>query len=61
MAHWQVKTALRQKCKYMLLWSGDHGLDLFNTQAPTNKQQKDLKEYRTRFKDHVKPQANKKS
>ena len=47
-----------QKCKYVLLWSGDHGLDLFNTWALTTDQQKDLKEYWTRFEDHVKPQAN---
>ena len=42
----------------MLLWSGDHGLDLFDTWALTIDQQKDLKEYWTRFEDHVKPQAN---
>ena len=42
----------------MLLWSGDHGLDLFNTWALTTDQQKDLNEYWTRFEDHVKPQAN---
>ena len=42
----------------MLLWSGDYGLDLFNTWALTSEQQKDLKEYWTRFEDHVKPQAN---
>ena len=47
-----------QKCKYVLLWSGDHGLDLFNTWALTTNQQKDLKEYWARFEDHVKPQAN---
>ena len=44
----------------MLLWSGDYGLDLFNTWALiiTEEQQKNLKEYWTRFEDHVKPQAN---
>ena len=47
-----------QKCKYVLLWSGDHGLDLFNTWTLTTDQQKDLKEYWTRFEDHVKPQVN---
>ena len=49
-----------QKCKYVLriLWSGDYGLDLFNTWALTDEQQKDLKEYWTRFEDHVKPQSN---
>ena len=47
-----------QKCKYVLLWSGDYGLDLFNTWALTEEQQKNLKEYWTRFEDHVKPQAN---
>ena len=47
-----------QKCKYVLLWSGDHGLDLFNTWELTTDQQKDLKEYWTRFEDHFKPLAN---
>ena len=47
-----------QKCKYVLLWSGDYGLDLFNMWALTEEQQKNLKEYWTRFEDHVKPQAN---
>ena len=42
----------------MLLWSGDYGLDWFNTWVLTNEQQKDLKEYWTRFEDHVKVQAN---
>ena len=47
-----------QKCKYVLLWSGDYGLDLFNTWTLTEEEQTDLKEYWTRFEDHVKPQAN---
>ena len=47
-----------QKCKYVLLWSGDYGIDLFNTWSLTEDQQKDLKEYWKRFEDHVKPQAN---
>lgn len=34
-----------QKCKYVLLWSGDDGLDLFNTWALSSNQQKDLQEY----------------
>ena len=29
-----------QKCKYVLLWSGDYGLDLFNTWTLTEEQQK---------------------
>ena len=47
-----------QKCKYVLLWSGDYGLDLFNTWTLNEEEQTDLKEYWTRFEDHVKPQAN---
>ena len=43
-----------QKCKYVLLWSGDYGLDLFNTWALTDEQQKNLEEYWTRFEYHVK-------
>ena len=42
----------------MLLWSGDYGLDLFNTRTLTEEQQRILEEYWTRFEDHVKPQAN---
>lgn len=34
-----------QKCKDVLLWSGDYGLDLFNTWVLSNEQQKDLEEY----------------
>ena len=25
------RVTIEQKCNYLLLWSGDHGLDLFNT------------------------------
>ena len=35
-----------QKCKYLLLWTGDYGLDLFNT------------EYWKRFEEHLKLQSN---
>lgn len=47
-----------QKCKYLLLWSGDYGLDLFNTWNFTPEKQKNLSEYWNEFEKHVKPQAN---
>ena len=47
-----------QKCKYLLLWTGDYGLDLFNTWNLSEEQQKHLHEYWTRLEEHVKPQSN---
>lgn len=47
-----------QKCKYLLLWTGDYGLDLFNTWNLSEEQQKYLHEYWTRLEEHVKPQSN---
>ena len=47
-----------QKCKYLLLWTGDHGLDLYNTWNLSEEQQKSLEEYWKRLEEHVKPQSN---
>ena len=47
-----------QKCKYLLLWAGDHGLDLYNTWNLSEEQQKSLEEYWKRLEEHVKPQSN---
>ena len=48
-----------QRINYLLLWSGDHGLDLFNTWTDlTADEKKDIEEYWKRFEEHVKPQAN---
>lgn len=52
------KRTVEQKCNYLLLWSGDHGLDLFNTWELNEDQKKDLDEYWRRFERHVEPQAN---
>ena len=47
-----------QKCKYLLLWTGDHGLDLYNTWNLSEEQQKSLEEYWKRLEEHAKPQSN---
>lgn len=40
-----------------LLWTGDYGLDLFNTWSLSCEEQK-LDEYWKRCEEHVKPQSN---
>ena len=47
-----------QRCKYLLLWTGDYGLDLYNTWNLNADQTKDINEYWQRFEEHVKPQSN---
>ena len=59
----------RQKCELFdgplkartnehgLLWTGDYGLDLFNTWNLSCEEQK-LDEYWKRYEEHVKPQSN---
>ena len=46
-----------QKCKYLLLWTGDYGLDLFNTWTLSEEEKNKLAEYWKRFEEHVKPQS----
>ena len=47
-----------QRCRYVLLWTGDYGLDLFNTWNLSSEEQNKLDEYWKRFEEHVKPQSN---
>ena len=47
-----------QRCRYVLLWTGDYGLDLLNTRNLSSEEQNKLDEYWTRFEEHVKPQSN---
>ena len=47
-----------QRCRYVLLWTGDYGLDLFITWNLSSKQQNKLDEDWKRFEEHVKPQSN---
>ncbi|EDO26620.1 predicted protein, partial [Nematostella vectensis] len=47
-----------QKCRYLLFWTGDYGLDLFNTWNLSTEQANKLAEYWKRFEEHVKPQSN---
>lgn len=57
---WTIKKSKQHlEVQSVLLWLGDYGLDLFNTWALTNDQQKHLKEsWWDSGEDHVKPQAN---
>jgi len=48
----------RQKCKYLLLWMGDYGLDLYNIWDMSEGEQKRLAKYWKRLEEHVKPQSN---
>ena len=47
-----------QWCKYLPLWTGDYGLDLYNTWNLNADHTKDINEYWQRFEEHVKPQSN---
>ena len=47
-----------QRCRYVLLWTVDYGLDLFNTWNLSSEEQNKLDEYWKRFEEHVKPQSN---
>ena len=48
-----------QKCKYLLLWTGDYRLDLCNTWNLSEEQKKkSLEKYWKRLEEHEKPQSN---
>lgn len=47
-----------QKCQYLLLWTGDYALDLYNTSNLTEQQQKSLDEYWKILDEDMKPQSN---
>ena len=46
------------QCKYHLYWSGDRGLELFNSWCLTTDDEKHLASYWTGFENAVKPQSN---
>ena len=46
------------KCKMLLCYSGDRGLELFNSWTLTAAEQKKLLHYWQNFETYVKPQAN---
>ena len=46
------------KCKMLLCYSGDPGLELFNSWTLTTAEQKKLSNYWQNFETYVKPQAN---
>jgi hypothetical protein len=46
------------RCKYLLYWSGERGLDLFNSWGLSEEQQKCLANYFNGFEEFVKPLSN---
>jgi hypothetical protein len=46
------------QCKYLLIWAGDRGLDLYNSWALDADQQKVLQNYWDKYEEYVNPQAN---
>lgn len=48
----------KQRCRYVLLWTGHYGLDLFNIWNLSQEAVDKLDEYWKRFEEHVKPQSN---
>ena len=46
------------QCKHLLYWSGEHGMELFNSWDLSADDQKKLKNYWERFENYVKPHSN---
>ena len=46
------------KCKYLLLWSGDRGFDLFNSWNMSDEDSKLLDKYWEKFEEYVTLQTN---
>jgi hypothetical protein len=46
------------KCKYLLLWSGERGREIYNSWTLTADQKKSLAYLSQKFKDHIQPKAN---
>ena len=46
------------KCKYLLYWAGERGLELFNSWGLSDDQEKVLKNYWDNFEAFIKPQSN---
>ena len=51
-----AKTDEEIKCKHLLYWLGEHGIELFNTWD--SDEQKTLGNYWERFENFVKPHSN---
>ena len=52
------ETSEEIKCKYLLIWSGDFGLDLYNSWGFSETESKKLVNYWKKFEEYVNPQAN---
>lgn len=46
------------QCKYLLYWSGERGLDLFNSWGLSEEEEKKLVNYFKGFENFVKPHSN---
>lgn len=53
-----VKIDEEIQCKHLLYWSGEHGMELFNSWDLSADDQKKLKNYWERFENYVKPHSN---
>lgn len=53
-----VKIDEEVQCKHLLYWSGEHGMELFNSWYLSADDQKKLKNYWERFENYVKPHSN---
>lgn len=48
----------KQKIRYLLLWAGDKGRDVFNTWTLTEEEGKSLETHFKKFQDYVQPKQN---
>ena len=46
------------QCKHLLYWSGEHGIELFNSWGLSADDQKKLQNYWGKFENYVKPHSN---
>ena len=53
-----AKTEEEVKCKYLLFWAGERGLELFNSWGLSDAEQKKLESYWKSFESFAKPQSN---
>ena len=53
-----VKIDDKVLCEHLLYWSGEHGMELFNSWDLSEDDQKKLKNYWERFENYVKPHSN---
>ena len=47
-----------EQISYLLIWTGDEGIELVNTLSLTKDERKKLDAYRTKFEEYVAPKSN---